>query len=131
MLSLTERFDAFWDETQEHRVLVTQDMEALRFDSSGQSGHHSTAAAGYAGPARPAPGFPPASTTSTAVTFRGVPLPSIVFILPVRTLDILFGGGGGGVVIGYYVFCVLFIVVLVLVVCSLFSVFRILVVFCF
>ena len=32
MLSLTERFDAFWDETQEHRVLVTQDMEALRAD---------------------------------------------------------------------------------------------------
>ena len=30
VLSLTERFDAFWDETQEHRVLVTQDMEALR-----------------------------------------------------------------------------------------------------
>ena len=29
VLSLTERFDAFWDETQEHRVLVTQDMEAL------------------------------------------------------------------------------------------------------
>ena len=38
--------------------------------------------------------------------FRGDPLPSIVFILPVRTLDILFGGGGGGdVVIGYYVLC--------------------------
>ena len=32
MLSLTERFDAFWDETQEHQVLVTQDMEALRAD---------------------------------------------------------------------------------------------------
>ena len=32
MLSLTERFDAFWDETQEHRVLFTQDMEALRTD---------------------------------------------------------------------------------------------------
>ena len=30
--SLTERFDAFSDETQEHRVLVTQDMEALRAD---------------------------------------------------------------------------------------------------
>ena len=30
MLSLTERFDAFWDKTQEHRVLITQDMEALR-----------------------------------------------------------------------------------------------------
>ena len=30
VLSLTEHFDAFWDETQEHRVLVTQDMEALR-----------------------------------------------------------------------------------------------------
>ena len=32
VLSLTERFDAFWDETREHRVLVTQDMEALRAD---------------------------------------------------------------------------------------------------
>ena len=32
VLSLTERFDAFWDETQEHRVLVTKDMEALRAD---------------------------------------------------------------------------------------------------
>ena len=32
VLALTERFDAFWDETQEHRVLVTQDMEALRAD---------------------------------------------------------------------------------------------------
>ena len=30
VLSLTDRFDAFWDETQEHRVLITQDMEALR-----------------------------------------------------------------------------------------------------
>ena len=66
--------------------------------------------------------------------FRGVPLPSIVFLLPVRTLDILFGGGGGGggvdVVIGYYV-CVFCLLLLVLVVCYLFSVFRILVVFCF
>ena len=32
VLLLTERFDALWDETQEHRVLVTQDMEALRAD---------------------------------------------------------------------------------------------------
>ena len=32
VLSLTERFDAFWDETQEHHVLITQDMEALRAD---------------------------------------------------------------------------------------------------
>ena len=32
VLSLTERFDAFSDETQEHRVLVTQDMEELRVD---------------------------------------------------------------------------------------------------
>ena len=56
--------------------------------------------------------------------FRGVPLPSIVFILPVRTLDILFGGGGGGGGGGcgdrVLCFCVLFIVVLVLVVCSFF-----------
>ena len=50
--------------------------------------------------------------------FRGVPLPSIVFILPVRTLDILFGGGGCGDRV--LCFCVLFIVVLVLVVCSFF-----------
>ena len=34
VLSLTERFDALWDETQEHRVLLTQDMEALRADMS-------------------------------------------------------------------------------------------------
>ena len=61
---------------------------------------------------------------------RGVPFHSIVFILPVTTLDILFVGGGG---CGDRVscFCVLFIVVFVLVVCSIFSVFRILVVFCF
>ena len=32
VLSLTEHFDALWDETQGHRVLVTQDMEALRAD---------------------------------------------------------------------------------------------------
>ena len=32
VLSLTERFNAFWDETQEHPVLVTQDMEVLRTD---------------------------------------------------------------------------------------------------
>ena len=64
---------------------------------------------------------------------RGVPFLSIVFILPVRTLDIWFGGGGGGGGCGDRVscFCVLFIVVLVLVVCSIFRVFRILVVFCF
>ena len=68
------------------------------------------------------------------MSIRGVPLPSIVFILPVRTLDILFwGGGGGGGGCGDRVscFCVLFIVVSGLVVCSIFSVFRILVVFCF
>ena len=45
--------------------------------------------------------------------FRGVPFPSMFFILPVGTLDILFGGGGGGgggdVVFGYsvFVFCLL------------------------
>ena len=32
VLSLTEHFDAFWDEIQEHRVLITQDIEALRAD---------------------------------------------------------------------------------------------------
>ena len=59
---------------------------------------------------------------------RGVPLPSIVFILPVGTLDILFGGGGGvGCGDRVSCVCVLFIVVLVLVGGSIFSVFRILV----
>ena len=32
VLVLTDRFDAFWDKTQEHRVHITQDMEALRAD---------------------------------------------------------------------------------------------------
>ena len=32
VLALTDRFDAFWDETQEHRVLITHDMEALCAD---------------------------------------------------------------------------------------------------
>ena len=32
VLALTKRFDAFWDETQKHRVLLTHDMEALCAD---------------------------------------------------------------------------------------------------
>ena len=32
VLALTDHFDALWDETQEHRVLITQDMEDLRTD---------------------------------------------------------------------------------------------------
>ena len=32
VLALTDCFDAFWDETQEHRVLITQDIKALRSD---------------------------------------------------------------------------------------------------
>ena len=32
VLALTDHFDDLWDETQEHRVLITQDMEALRAD---------------------------------------------------------------------------------------------------
>ena len=30
VLTLTDRFDAFWDKTQENRVLITQDVEALQ-----------------------------------------------------------------------------------------------------
>ena len=42
--------------------------------------------------------------------FRGVPFPSMFFILPVGTLDILFGGGGGGgCSVWVLCFCVLFI----------------------
>ena len=32
VLTLTDHFDAFWGETQEHRVLITQYIEALRAD---------------------------------------------------------------------------------------------------
>ena len=32
VLDLTARFEAYWDETQEHRVLISQDVEALRAD---------------------------------------------------------------------------------------------------
>ena len=32
VLALTDRFDAFWDQTQDHRVLITQDMKAPRAD---------------------------------------------------------------------------------------------------
>ena len=42
MLSLTELFDAFWDETQEHRVLLTQDMEALCADMRTVLATHAT-----------------------------------------------------------------------------------------
>ena len=61
----------------------------------------------------------------------------MVFILPVGTLDILFGGGGGGgggcgdrgIMFLCFVYC--WFGFSILVVCSIFSVFRILVVFCF
>ena len=59
--------------------------------------------------------------------FRGVPLPSIFFFLPVGTLDILFGGGGGDILFGDYFLCFVYryfgFVVLVLVVYSIFSFF--------
>ena len=46
--------------------------------------------------------------------FRGVPLPSIFFFLPVGTLDLLFGGGGGGgIFCSETIFYVLFIAILV------------------
>ena len=32
VLALTDHFHALWDETQEHRVLITHDVEALRAD---------------------------------------------------------------------------------------------------
>ena len=32
MLDLIARFEAYWDKTQEHRVLINQDVEALRAD---------------------------------------------------------------------------------------------------
>ena len=47
------------------------------------------------------------------------------------TLDLSFGGGGGEYFVQRLCFYVLFIVVLVLVVYSIFSLFRILVMFCF
>ena len=67
--------------------------------------------------------------------FRGVPLPSIYifFFLPVGTLDLLFGGGifCSETMFSCFVYRCFGFVVLVLVVYSIFSLFRILVVFCF
>ena len=57
--------------------------------------------------------------------FRGVPLPSMFFSLPVGTLDLLFGGGGGGIFCAESIFFLCFIyryfgfAVLVLEVCSI------------
>ena len=65
---------------------------------------------------------------------QGSPLTLYCFYLTSEdTGYFVWGGGGGGGGCGDRVpcFCVLFIVVLVLVVCSIFSVFRLLVVFCF
>ena len=94
-----------------------------------QLGHHPPAAADYTGPACSALGFPPATTTSTAVIFRGVPLPSM-FLFSYQWGHWIFRLGGE-----YFVrrlcFYVLFIVVLILIVYSIFSLFRILVMFCF
>ena len=66
---------------------------------------------------------------------QGSSLTLYIFILPVGTLDLLFGGGGN-ILFGYsvFMFCLsLFLVSLfwVLVVYSIFSLFRILFVFCF
>ena len=59
---------------------------------------------------------------------KGVPFTSIVYFLPVGTLDILFGGGGG---CGDRVFVLFIDVLFFLVVCSVFILFSILVVFRF
>ena len=71
---------------------------------------------------------------------QGSSLTLYIFFLPVGTLDLLFGGGGGGGGGGIFCLETMFLcfvyrcfgfIVLVLVVYSSFSLFRILVVFCF
>ena len=129
VLSLTEWFDAFWDETQEHRVLVTQDMEALRADMR-------TVLANQAIILQQQQSM--RAQLAQLLAFHHLHRSDLqgssltLYCFPLTSADTgYFVWGGGGCGDRVLCFCVLFIVVLVLVVCCLFSVFRILVVFCF
>ena len=103
VLTLTERFDAFWDETQEHRVLLTQDMEALRADMRtvlANQCRYSSATVVPPGPACTASCPPPATaTTVTCPITRRVPSTFFCYFIASgdTTLFCLGGGGGGGV----------------------------------
>ena len=135
MLSLTERFDAFWDETQEHRVLVTQDMEALRADMQ-------TVLANQAIILQQQQICRPSLLNSWLSTshhhlhrsdIQGSSLTLYVFFFLTSgdTGSFVWGGGGGEYFVQRLCFYVLFIVVLVLVVYSIFSLFCTLVMFVF
>ena len=104
MLSLTDRFDAFWDETQEHQVLITQDMEALL--AARQPGNHSPQSTVPPRPARttycctPAPATAVATVVTRLLTREVSFTLSYSFIASGDTGHICLGGGVW-VVIGF------------------------------
>ena len=93
VLALTDSFGAFWDETQEHRVLITQDMEAIHADMRTVLANQATILQNQQAlqaqlaqllalhqPPLPLPQCPDQSQGK-------FPSPSTVLLLPVETLD--------------------------------------------
>ena len=115
MLALTDRFDAFWDETQELRVLISQDMEALRADMRTVLANQAIILRNHQSLqdqlARLLALHQPPATATTAAAAVTRPLTrdisftlSCSFITNGDTRLICLwggGGGGGGVVVGF------------------------------
>ena len=103
MQDLTTRFDAYWDETQEHRVLISHDMEALHADMCIVLHNQATIKMQSVVPPRSvgtAPRLSPA--TSTATTLIRAITREVPYTLSCSFIDIedivrtCLGGGGGG-----------------------------------
>ena len=102
MKDLTARFDAYWDETQEHQVLINQDMEALHADMCTVLHNEATIKMQSVvppGSTSTAPRLSPATSTATVVIqaiTREVPYTlSCSFIDIEDAVRTCLGGGGG------------------------------------